>query len=282
MLLDVKEVNTFDDETSPDVQPLESWDSVQLLQRYRALGEQIELFGKKSAENVIRRCQLVFYANKLADVADQLEFSRGVGYSIMSSTWRKYKKIGEAADRLLPLCHRLPRGWTIHYELAKLSVDDFARVVNDELFGPKMKTKDIHKILGTIPEKKPPKRPVHTIKIDVRNLTPEDLYCFFRDLMKLGYPIKIHVSPTTETETYVHFGAETFLAKRKAEKEAAAATPDPEVAALLAKVAAAEAAEAAELTALVEAEAAAAAAAAKAAELAALAEAEAAPAPVSC
>ena len=93
-------------------------------------------FTKQAAEHLIRKCAIVAEAETTltGDAFDR--FCTEVGLDIKSSTFRKYRKIGEQADRLLAVADRLPDNWTTLYTLAKLEKEEFDDLVTSEVLQP--------------------------------------------------------------------------------------------------------------------------------------------------
>jgi hypothetical protein len=93
-------------------------------------------FTKQAAEHLIRKCATVAEAEATLPEETFERFLTAVGLDKKSSTFRKYRKIGDEADRLLAVADRLPDNWTTLYTLAKLEKQEFDTLVTSNSLHP--------------------------------------------------------------------------------------------------------------------------------------------------
>ena len=73
-------------------------------------------------------------------------FCMNVGINQKSSTFRKYKAIGENADRFRECMDKLPSAFSVLYELATLEADLFERIVINGDFGKNLTLKQVRQL----------------------------------------------------------------------------------------------------------------------------------------
>jgi hypothetical protein len=132
-------------------------------------------FHVKSAELAIRMGEAVKEAD--GEFSDEEVRWAQERLGMKASKWRKLRTIGKAGVRLRRHLDKLPPSWTVHYELAKLSVPQFEAVVAHHTFGPKMKAADIEAIVGTDNDAK--KRKSEAVRkyvvADVTHCSPDEI-----------------------------------------------------------------------------------------------------------
>lgn len=93
-----------------------------------------QLSTKNAVESILNMGEAVFEvytkvkAKELTE-ADLDYFCKSVNLDIKSSTFRKYKAIGQNANRFREVMDKLPATFSVLYEMATLSGDDFERLV---------------------------------------------------------------------------------------------------------------------------------------------------------
>jgi hypothetical protein len=73
-------------------------------------------------------------------------FCMNVGINQKSSTFRKYKAIGENADKFRECMNKLPSAFSVLYELATLEADLFERIVINGEFGKNLTLKQVRQL----------------------------------------------------------------------------------------------------------------------------------------
>jgi hypothetical protein len=89
-------------------------------------------FTKLAAEQVVRKCKVLAEAEMTLPPNDFAKFCEKTNLKQKSSTFRKYRKIGQEADRLLAVADRLPADWTTLYLLARLDRPEFDELVTSD------------------------------------------------------------------------------------------------------------------------------------------------------
>jgi hypothetical protein len=103
------------------------------LQRYV---QRYATFRKEEALCTIEKCATLVEAEQNLTAPELEEFCRRIELRRNSSTFRKYRTIGEAADRMRPHADKLPDNWTTLYELAKMRLDRFDRLITSGKLHP--------------------------------------------------------------------------------------------------------------------------------------------------
>lgn len=107
---------------------------------------QYKEFARKSAECILELAGIVAKASELPE-QELRAFCDEVGLEREGSTYRKLRAIGERIDRFEPHAERVPYAWTTLYELAKLSDEEFERVVRSNRLSRTMTAKDLASIV---------------------------------------------------------------------------------------------------------------------------------------
>jgi hypothetical protein len=105
--------------------------------------EQYKQFAKVGAEGIIDQCFTLVKAEDDLSKKNFRRFCEELKLSPESSTYRKLKKIGEAADRLKGVADRVPNSWTTLYQLAKLEREVFDRVLTSGQLHPAMTAQEL-------------------------------------------------------------------------------------------------------------------------------------------
>lgn len=115
---------------------------------------------QNALENILCMGEAVFEiyrkvkSNEL-DKSDLEYFCQSVHLDPKSSTFRKYKAIGENASRFRQYLDKLPSTFSVLYELATLDADEFERYVVQFKFSKSITLDELKRILnGTIKQKK--------------------------------------------------------------------------------------------------------------------------------
>jgi hypothetical protein len=103
-------------------------------------------FTKQAAEHLIRKCATVAQAEATLSEDALDRFCKQVKLDKKSSTFRKYRKIGQKAERLLAVADQLPDNWTTLYSLAKLEPQEFDELVTSERLHPGITASDLSSI----------------------------------------------------------------------------------------------------------------------------------------
>ena len=108
-----------------------------------ALVRRYQSFARGSAQNIIELAETVSTA--MTDLVGQYrnEFFRQIKLNPESSKVRKLKLIGDHSPRFVPYLEILPSNWTTLYELARLEVEDFKRIVDAGVLTPLATWKEI-------------------------------------------------------------------------------------------------------------------------------------------
>lgn len=98
-----------------------------------------QLSTKNAIENILNMGEAVFEVytkNKAKELTDDdlKYFCTAVNLDIKSSTFRKYKAIGQNANRFREVMDKLPATFSVLYEMATLSGDDFERLVMNKSY----------------------------------------------------------------------------------------------------------------------------------------------------
>jgi hypothetical protein len=139
---------------------------------------QYKEFARKSAECVLKLAGIVAKASELPE-QELRAFCDEVGLEREGSTYRKLRAIGERIDRFEPHAERVPYAWTTLYELAKLSDEEFERVLRSNRLSRTMTAKDLASI---VPKQLGKKKvtaardaaPATAVKKDVTPTVPDD------------------------------------------------------------------------------------------------------------
>lgn len=108
--------------------------------RYRA-------FARNTAQNIVGLGQTVAEASETLTIAELNTFCEQVGIEPNGSTFRKLRKIGAQAERLLPHLSSLPNSWTTIYALAHMDKDQFNQIVETKTLSPTVSMQEISQVL---------------------------------------------------------------------------------------------------------------------------------------
>ncbi len=128
--------------------------------------EQYRQFAKAGAAGIVDQCRTLVFAENELSKNNFKRFCEAVKVSEGSSTFRKLKVIGEVADRFQSVIDRVPNTWTTLYQLAKLTVEEFDRLVATGVLCASMTADDLKAALG---KQKDPV-PKYTVLVDLTSL----------------------------------------------------------------------------------------------------------------
>jgi len=154
-------------------------------------------FAKDTATSCIKMCKLVVEADETLPKWALDRFCKQVKLDRNSSTYRKIKKIGESADRLLQFADLLPHNWTTLYQLALKEPDELRRLAENGILHPAMTAADLRQ---ATPGKCALSQFI--IKLDVTSLPQADRLSLAEELELLGarFGITIKGLPAKSTE----------------------------------------------------------------------------------
>ncbi len=110
--------------------------------------EQFEGFRKACAESIIGQGRVVAKASEKLTEAGLTAFCERANLPKNSSTFRKYRAIGENAERLLPVAHKLPNNWTTVHKLSTLRPEVFEFLLNEDRIHPLVTANEIRAALS--------------------------------------------------------------------------------------------------------------------------------------
>lgn len=111
---------------------------------------------KKSIEHILNMCKCV-YEMKLKNESGELNeydmnyFCLSVGFKEDSSTFRKFKLIGERYEQFIKYMDHLPSSYSVLYEITTLDPDKFEELMNDGSIYNYITLKDVKKLGNKIP-----------------------------------------------------------------------------------------------------------------------------------
>jgi hypothetical protein len=117
----------------------------QYVQRYRH-------YAKNTVESILKLGETVLEADTKLTRLEVIIFCQEVGIEHNGPTFRKLRKIGQQADRFLPVMDRVPNSWTTVYELAKLETDKFATLVDTGSLTATATMKELREIINEGPK----------------------------------------------------------------------------------------------------------------------------------
>ncbi len=108
---------------------------------------------KSAVENILKMCKSVKniddkFKNKEINDFDISYFCAKVNLERSSSTYRKYRKIGEHASRFDKYVDLLPSAYTVLFQIATLDLDKFEELVEANKITPSLSLEDIKKIIN--------------------------------------------------------------------------------------------------------------------------------------
>jgi len=168
------------------------------VQRFRA-------FAAKSAESFIRLAETLCEAEHKFTSDDFEVFCSEINLPKNSSTYKKLKKIGEAATRFKLCESKLPNAWTTLYQLSKLPVDDFERLVEDDVLTPFTTSKQITDYLTPCTSNEVDKIRDRISISGVAKLSRCEMNDLFDELVSIKnrYNVKLNIDEFDSMRTYV-------------------------------------------------------------------------------
>ena len=115
--------------------------------RVKALVSRYKSLLKQSGSTIIDQAKAVFEAEDTFGRRDQIAFYEAVGLDPDSSTVRKLKTVGKYVTRFEPHSDKLPQTWTTLYDLAKLSADEFRKVIDSGCLNPHVTAQQIRDVV---------------------------------------------------------------------------------------------------------------------------------------
>jgi hypothetical protein len=108
-----------------------------LIQQYRQ-------FSKAGAVGIIDQCRTLVFAKNELSPNNFKRFCEAIKVVEKSSTFKKLCAIGEVADRFHAVIDRVPNTWTTLYQLAKLTVEEFDRLVTSGVLHASMTADELN------------------------------------------------------------------------------------------------------------------------------------------
>lgn len=114
---------------------------------------------KKSGSSIIEQAKMIYEVEGELGDKYTAAFYEKVGLQRNGATVRKLRIIGENFTRFQPYLEKIPNTWTTLYDLARLSTDEFKKVVDAELLTPFVTAQEIRTLLrGRPPQDTTPRR----------------------------------------------------------------------------------------------------------------------------
>jgi hypothetical protein len=155
-------------------------------------------FGRAAAKQLIERCKAVSRAKAKGKNGFE-EFCEKVQIKPASSTIRKYTKISDEADWLLPMADQLPADWTTIYGVALLGQTKAEALISRGILHPQATAKDIKaeaaKIAGVsddvVPDASTADETISTrepcvLQVDVTDSSDQDRLKLFHALQEIA------------------------------------------------------------------------------------------------
>src|ERR1035437_213185 len=108
-----------------------------LIERYRQ-------FAKAGAVGIIDQCRTLVFAKNELSPNNFKRFCEAIKVVEKSSTFKKICAIGDVADRFHAVIDRVPNTWTTLYQLAKLTVEEFDRLVTSGVLHASMTADELN------------------------------------------------------------------------------------------------------------------------------------------
>lgn len=107
---------------------------------------------KNAVESILNMGEAVFEIYTKAKAKELTEedldfFCKSVNLDLKSSTFRKYKSIGQNANRFRVVMDKLPATFSVLYEMATLSGDDFERLVMNKSYSKSISLDQFKKMM---------------------------------------------------------------------------------------------------------------------------------------
>ena len=174
--------------------------------------QQYSAFCKEAALHTIEKCVTLVEAQQNLTVAEFEEFCERIKLSPKSSTIRKYRTIGRAADRLKLHADRLPDNWTTLYELAKMRPEQLDRLATSGELHPSMTADDLKAVASkTIQSEKS-----CYLRLDIGGVGEAQQFDLYQELNQLAGKYGAIVSGW-RNELIAEFETKAHLAHSKAE-----------------------------------------------------------------
>lgn len=114
-----------------------------------------QIYTKNTVENILKVSSLVLeMKNKQVsgelDDSDMKYFCFSVGLSETSSTFRKFKRIGECANKFRHYIDKLPDSYTVLYEITTLDEDLFEKLMKNNEIHSYVTLKDIKRLSNKV------------------------------------------------------------------------------------------------------------------------------------
>lgn len=109
--------------------------------------EKISSLKTNTVENILNIGLIVKDAKNNLSKIEFDKFLQASHYKEKSSSIRKWKKIGDAYQRLKPISHTLPVIWSSIYKLSALPADKFDYLERMQILNPSMTAKEIDEII---------------------------------------------------------------------------------------------------------------------------------------
>jgi hypothetical protein len=150
---------------------------------------------KASGENILDLGKTIYVVETELNQRYREDFYHQVGLDPKSSTVRKLKAIGEKHMRFMPFLGRLPTSWTTLYALARMSDEEFQRIVEADVLSPFVSLKAIEAV---IPKTSSKSGSGFLISVDLSKVTGFGMQRdFIRKLKELvdAYQLELATSP---------------------------------------------------------------------------------------
>jgi len=104
--------------------------------KYQSYVDNFLAMRRKSSESILQLCKIVVEAEKNLEDEEFAKFLKEIGVDKSGSTFRKYRAIGHAIERLTPHTSVLPTSWTTIYRIACLDEEKLQLLVSEKLITP--------------------------------------------------------------------------------------------------------------------------------------------------
>lgn len=154
-------------------------------------------FLKQSGKSFVEQAKTIFEVEAELGQRYVESFYHQVGLDPHGTTVRKFKIIGKHSTRFEPHLDKIPNNWTTLYDLAKLSIDNFNKIVDEGLLTPFVTAKDIRASVRGKPDDRPKSR---RAAVDLSAATdPRSLYSKLRSLAD-EFGVKLVIDPSLQRE----------------------------------------------------------------------------------
>ena len=141
-------------------------------------------FTKDTVENILKIGTLVLEMKQKQDLgelddSDMKYFCFSVGLTESSSTFRKFKKIGECNDRFQKYLEKLPNSYSVLYEITTLEAELFEELMVNNDIHSYVTLKDIKRLGNKLSNSSPNSEELNfTVKFDMKSFSKEELKKF--------------------------------------------------------------------------------------------------------